>query len=373
MKKTHNGKQVPFFHIFNKLSDSINFTQRLFLSFIFIAVPVMAALFIGSFLFLQSSIHQSIEQTQAIEVQKLNTQLLAMFNDIENISREMVYNSDIQKFMQDAAAGDPYPEDHSTAYYVNAFIANRDYINSMVLTGMDHTLFSTELAYTDVSSFQNIQDKWWFPSLQKSDTSYQWFPYAFLSAKTYQSQENKEIPNQINTLMLARPVFSTADYQTQLGYLMIYLDDEYIQNLWHQISFGNTTNAFLMDADNNVIISNVSMKDYSGILDEHLVPEKSGIISWEKEQYVVTCSNLNHNRWKSCMITPYKEVNHNASVLMGELVLMIAVIILILFLISRYSANNMARPIISLSRMPSLSFISPIRLYKPRRTPKSRT
>ena len=44
MKKTHNGKQVPFFHIFNKLSDSINFTQRLFLSFIFIAVPVMAAL-----------------------------------------------------------------------------------------------------------------------------------------------------------------------------------------------------------------------------------------------------------------------------------------------------------------------------------------
>ena len=67
MKKTHNGKQVPFFHIFNKLSDSINFTQRLFLSFIFIAVPVMAALFIGSFLFLQSSIHQSIEQTQAIE------------------------------------------------------------------------------------------------------------------------------------------------------------------------------------------------------------------------------------------------------------------------------------------------------------------
>ena len=52
----------------------------------------------------------------------------------------MVYNSDIQKFMQDAAAGDPYPEDHSTAYYVNAFIANRDYINSMVLTGMDHTM-----------------------------------------------------------------------------------------------------------------------------------------------------------------------------------------------------------------------------------------
>ena len=51
------------------------------------------------------------------------------------------------------------------------------------------------------------------------------------------------------------------------------------------------------------------------------------------------------------MITPYKEVNHNASVLMGELVLMIAVIILILFLISRYSANNMARPIISLSKL----------------------
>lgn len=351
MKKKHNGKHFPFFYIFNRLSDSVSFTQRLFLSFIFIAIPVMAALFIGSFFFLQTSTHQSIEQTQAIEVQKLNTQLLAIVNDVENVSREMVYNSDVQEFMQDAAAGDPYPEDHSTAYYINGFISNRDYINSIVLTGMDHTLFSTELAYTNVSSFQNIQEKWWFPSLEETTDSYQWYPYALLDAKTFQSQENNEIPNQINTLMLARPVFSTADYQTQLGYLMIYLDDEYTQNLWRQISFGDTTNVFLMDTDNNIIISNVSMKDYSGILQEHLLPDESEIISWENENYVVTCSGLNHNRWKLCMITPYSEVNHNASVLMGELVLMIAVIILILFLMSRYSANNMARPVISLSKL----------------------
>jgi len=351
MKKKHNGKHFPFFYIFNRLSDSVSFTQRLFLSFIFIAIPVMATLFIGSFFFLQTSTHQSIEQTQAIEVQKLNTQLLAIVNDVENVSREMVYNSDVQEFMQDAAAGDPYPEDHKTAYYVNGFIANRDYINSIVLTGMNHTLFSTELAYTNVSSFQNIQGKWWFPSLEETADSYQWYPYALLDTKTYQSQENNEIPNQINTLMLTRPVFSVADYRTQLGYLMIYLDDEYIQNLWRQISFGDTTNVFLMDTDNNIIISNVSMKDYSGILQEHLIPDESEIISWENENYVVTCSSLNHNRWKLCMITPYSEVNHNASVLMGELVLMIAVIILILFLMSRYSANNMARPVISLSKL----------------------
>ncbi|WP_296115530.1 sensor histidine kinase [uncultured Eubacterium sp.] len=351
MKKKHNGKHFPFFYIFNRLSDSVSFTQRLFLSFIFIAIPVMAALFIGSFFFLQTSTHQSIEQTQAIEVQKLNTQLLAIVNDVENVSREMVYNSDVQEFMQDAAAGDPYPEDHSTAYYINGFISNRDYINSIVLTGMNHTLFSTELAYTNVSSFQNIQEKWWFPFLEENTDSYQWYPYALLDTKTYQSQENNEIPNQIDTLMLARPVFSVADYRTQLGYLMIYLDDEYIQNLWRQISFGDTTNVFLMDTDNNIIISNVSMKDYSGILQEHLVPDESEIISWENENYVVTCSGLNHNRWKLCMITPYSEVNHNASVLMGELILMIAVIILILFLMSRYSANNMARPVISLSKL----------------------
>ncbi len=351
MKKKHNGKSFPLFHIFNRLSDSVSFTQRLFLSFIFIAIPVMAALFIGSFLFLQTSTHQSIEQTQAIEVQKLNTQLLAMFNDVENVSREMVYNSDIQEFMQDAAAGDPYPEDHNTAYFVNGFIANRDYINSIVLTGMDHTLFSTELAYTDVSSFRNIQGKWWFSSLKQSTSSYHWYPYSFLDVKTYESQENNEIPHQINTLMLARPVFSVSDYKTQLGYLMIYLDDEYIQNLWHQISFGDTTNVFLMDTDNNVIISNVSMTDYSGILSENLAPEESEILIWENTKYVVTCSSLQHNRWKLCMITPYSEVNHNASVLMGELVLMIAVIILILFLMSRYSANNMARPVISLSKL----------------------
>ena len=35
MKKTHNGKQVPFFHIFNKLSDSINFTTAVFVIYFY--------------------------------------------------------------------------------------------------------------------------------------------------------------------------------------------------------------------------------------------------------------------------------------------------------------------------------------------------
>jgi two-component system sensor histidine kinase YesM len=51
------------------------------------------------------------------------------------------------------------------------------------------------------------------------------------------------------------------------------------------------------------------------------------------------------------MITPYQEVDNSVMILKTELTVMFAVIILILFLMSKYSANNMAQPIILLSQM----------------------
>lgn len=51
------------------------------------------------------------------------------------------------------------------------------------------------------------------------------------------------------------------------------------------------------------------------------------------------------------MVTPCHEVNSSVSVLRIELTIMVIVIILILFLVARYSAGNMAQPIITLSKM----------------------
>ena len=65
-----------------------------------------------------------------------------------------------------------YPDTSSVAYYINSFIANRDFIDCVVLTGLDQTLYSTERAYTDLSDFNIIRQKWWFPKLKSHENAF---------------------------------------------------------------------------------------------------------------------------------------------------------------------------------------------------------
>lgn len=351
MNQKQNQKRFLFFHIFNGLSDSTSFKRRLFMSFLFIAIPIIFGVCAVAFIFIQRGSRETILQTQATELGKISAQLESIFSDTENMSRELIYNSVIQEYMILASNTDSYPEDSDAVYYINSLIANREYIDSVVLITNSRTIFSTENAYSDRSAFQNIQDKWWYSELTGSSVPYAWFPYSRLSGTLYESQQNNEIPKQINTLMLARPIYSMSDYRTVLGYLMIYLDDEYMEQLWQQISWGKTANVFLFDEDRELITANSRMVDYSDVLGTPDYNEGNRILRYEKELYVLTCSDMNVNNWNIYMLTPLKEINSNATFMMTILICIMGAIILVLFFMSKYSADNMARPVISLSKM----------------------
>ena len=346
-------ERIRFIHIFNRLSDSASFKTRLFLTFILVAVPILAIMCIGSFVVLRHSTRESIQRAQTTELEKINTQIHTIVSDTENMSREIIYNVDVQKMLTESYHGEQYPADTSVAYYINGFVANRDFVDCVVLTGIDHTLFSTERAYTNVSAFQNICKKWWYPDLRSLANPYSWYSSAQLTASQYQKLDHeKKLP--ANSLMLARPIYSMEDYQTLLGYMMIYLREDYFQDIWDQLNWGNTTNIYLLDKNNTLLAANVtpdSRTNYSKILEDIPVQTGNQIRIWHGDKYVLSCSDVTLNKWKICMVTPYTEVNSSEVILQLELFAMVGSIVLILFLMSNLSASNMARPIIYLSRI----------------------
>lgn len=351
MEKKDKRNKFIFFNIYNRFSDSASFKTRLFLAFILIAIPILAVVSIGSFIVLKSSVEETMRKSEATELEKAATQIEYVVNDTENMSREIIMNPSVQEMLTKSYKGEQYPEDSSVAYYVNAFLANRDFINSVVLTGLDHTLFSTERAYTDLSAFNNIKEKWWYRILKSGDEAYSWFSWAQLNTVSYKNQKKTGKTATTNMLMLTRPINSMSDYSTKLGYMMIYLNDDYMQKIWDSIDWGETSGIFLFDENNLLITSNQSSLNYRAILSQLDVQTGNQIIKFNGIKYVVSRADMSSNNWTICMITPYNEVNGGEVALKAQLLLVVAVIILILFLMSKFSANNMAQPIIKLSGM----------------------
>ncbi len=339
----------PFKKYF-RLSESASFSRRLFLSFLLIAIPVIAGVSIAAFSIISLSSKDTVSQSQATALAKTAAQLESILGDTENLSRELLYNPAVQDYLLQANDTDSYPADSEAAYYVNSLIINRDYIDSLVLMTPQRTVYSTENAYSDRSAYQNIIQKWWFERLSDPNMSYAWFPYARLEKTIYESQKNNEIPRQINTLMLARPITDMTDYRSVLGYLMIYLDDEYLEQLWHNISWGRTTNVFVFNEDSELIMSNSRLVDYSSVLEATGFPQTDQVLEYKGEQYVISSAGIHDGDWQIFMVTPYKEVNSNAAIMTSTLFVLVTAILFALFIISRTSANIMARPIIALSK-----------------------
>lgn len=351
MNNKKRSRRFPFFRIYNEMPGAIGFKTRIFLSFILIAVPILSAVCIGSFLVLRTSTEENIKNSQETELERVNTQLLSVISDTENISREFIFTAAIQEIMVDCYQGEQYPDDSNVTYTVNSILANRDYVDCIVLTGTERTVFSTERAFTDRSAFENIRRKWWYEDLTAMDNSYKWYSYSALDKAAYQKEYNDPDSDQKNALMLARPIYSMEDYTTLLGYMMIYLDEEYIEEILNHITYGSTTNVFLLDQDGQILAGNQKGKDYSGILED--IPARAGsfIGTWDGKKFVLSCSDIALNKWKICMVTPYSEVDSSVKTLWIQWTIMIIVMILILFLVARFSASNMAKPIITLSEM----------------------
>ncbi len=340
-----------FFHIFSGLSGNTSFRQRLFISFLAIAIPILAAMAIFSYALTSNSTKQTLTQAQETQLGHLNARLLSVYSNAEGISRDIILSSDIQDYMRDAGNDSSYPDDSAVSYTISALMTDRDFIDSIVITGNTYTLFSTTGAYTDKASFKGIQEKWWYRSLLLQNRSPSWYSYATLSNPRMQAQRNGEIPDQINTRMLARPIYSVDSPNMRLGYLMIYINNDYMQNLWRDLDWGSTTNLYLLDQDGNVIDSNRPLRDYSELIGKYGISDRNEFVRYDGNAYLYSCSSLNINGWRTVMITPYNELNRPMSNIVIILLILIAALVFIIFLMSNRSSYHMARPIAVLSHI----------------------
>lgn len=349
MLSRNNRNKNSILQLGQKILDSASFKHKLVFSFIFIAIPLLVLICAISFYVLQSSYLNTIEQEQKRELEQFNTTIQYIITDVENMSRELVFNNDVQQILTDASNGEDYPEYTDVAYCINNYVSNRDYIDSVVLLGSRRTLYSTDRATTKNSAFFHICGKWWYLDAMHNDFSPQWYPYSTLTTNQYQSVLLRNEHPYTNTLMLIRPVCSTTDYTTQLGYMLIYLNDDYIQGLWEDISWGETTNVYILDENNEFIYYNLSTADYSDVLTHDLSSKTSQITSYEHEDYIISELTMPINDWHLHMVTPIDEVDSSITLLKIELLIVICVVVFLLLFLSFYSANTMAHPIIALS------------------------
>ena len=88
-----------------------------------------------------------------------------------------------------------------------------------------------------------------------------------------------------------------SDYTTLLGYLMLYLDDTFLQDLMGEFNFGHTTNIWLVNKNGTAILQNNSSADYSYLLEDFSPQEKGLILSSHGKRFVLNIRPVTENGW----------------------------------------------------------------------------
>lgn len=217
----------------------MNLQQRLLSAFFIVAIPILAIIFITSCIIIYAGDRERVHSEQRAALNSIGRQLEYITEDTKILSKDIIFDDDVQASL---TSNEFDANTTGTAYFIRNFIANRNYINSVVLTKTDETVFSTERAFTDVSGFYQIQQKSWYPQLQALEDPYLWIVTE-------------------DGFLFARKIYDLRDYRTLLGYEMIYLSDTYINDIWASCDFGKTTNLFLMDAAGNILLSNAAVQN----------------------------------------------------------------------------------------------------------------
>ena len=342
--------------------DNQSFRHRLLLSIFRIAAPVTAIVCTVSIVMLTLNYRQTVINSQAAATEKVRSDIAHIVDNTQILSQDMIFNSEIQQILASSTAGEQFPQNTDVAYHINGFIANRDYINCVILTGNNQTLYSTEKAFTNISDYDTIFHSTWLAQLQNSHKPYLWYvdpDYTPLSAYTSgsdsadlavsESASSHTTPGSQQHIMMARPVYSMSDYTTLLGYLMLYLDDTFLQDLMGEFDFGHTTNIWLVNKNGTAILQNNSSADYSYLLEDFSPQEKGSILSSHGKRFVLNIRPVTENGWYLYTATPFREVSEPLTIFVLQAILLGAAMVAILFFLSRRTASSLSDPIIHLA------------------------
>ncbi|MBP2643959.1 MAG: LytS [Firmicutes bacterium] len=333
-------------HLFRQFRNKMDFRMRLFLTFLIVAIPVLLIISAGFYYFLSRSAQGEMINSLVITMERLRNQVELVTGETENLSRNIIYDKDVQVLLQKARSGEKYPNNSDVSYSINSFIINREYINSVVLMSENTVIFSTEKAYTNVSTIEQIQKKWWFSKLGEEAKPYSWYGQALSDAK---SEEFKS-----NDVMLTRVIRSLEDYKIPIGRAMIYINHSYIDGILKDIGWGSTTNVWIVDENNQVILKNTSARDYSFLLDKIIETNDFQIMEVNNEKYVVGKKSFKNSGWQLLIAAPFTEVNDNIVSVRLQMIMVAVIVMCILLFMSIFLAGSMSKPIHTLSNMMDL-------------------
>lgn len=326
---------------FKYLTNSLPFGLRLFLSFFSITIPIVIIISIFLYIFLGQSSQENIARMMLQTLEKTKSQIENIISDTEYLSRNIIYDDDVQKMLKEAAAGVAYPEEEAVKYFINSFIVNREYMDSVVLLGNNTTLFSTEKATTNISSIENIQKKWWYTYLDPANPPFQWFTSA---------RDDIHSDTNPKSLMLTRIIRSTDDYKSQLGRMMIYISDDYLENIWDGIQWGNTLNVWVFNESQEILCQNSPEKNYLECAKEvwnirNTKDIYSEVISFQGKTYVVGLENFEDHEWTMIMAVPLLEVNENHYMIYLQICIMVVISLIIIIIATLVISKNVSRPV----------------------------
>lgn len=342
-------------------SNNQSFRRKLLLSIFRIAAPVTAIVCAVSVIMLTLNYRQTVINSQAAATEKIRSDIAHIIDNTQTLSQDMIFNSEIQQILATSTAGEQFPQNVDAAYHINGFIANRDYINCVILTGNNQTLYSTEKAFTNISDYDTIIHSTWLAQLNDSHKPYLWYvdpdyesPTDATASDNITSQPAvvnsfRTSPGSPQHIMMARPVYSMSDYTTRLGYLMLYLDDSFIQELMGEFNFGRTTNIWLVNNDGTSILQNKVSSDYSYLLDDLSPQEQGTILSSHGKRFVLNIKPVRDNGWYLYTATPFREVSEPLTIFVLQAILLGAAMIAILFFLSLRTASSLSDPIIRLA------------------------
>lgn len=368
-------------------SDPQSFRHQLLLSIFRIAAPVTIVVCAVSVLMLTLGYRQTVINSQAAATEKVRSDIANIIDNTQTLSQDMIFNSEIQQILANSTAGEQFPQNAGVSYHINGFIANRDYINCVILTGNNQTLYSTEKAFTRITDYDTIQHSRWLAQLRASNKPYLWYEDPDYSSDTTDSADSSKAsadsfdekdvnssnrkddtqksdgtesdasvretesssPGTPQHIMMARPVYSMSDYKSLLGYLMLYLDDDYIRDLLGEFDFGHTTNTWLVNEDGTAILQNDVSSDYSYLL-EKLTPQESGLLmTAHGTRFVINCKAVTDNGWYLYTATPFREVCEPLIIFVLQAILLGCAMIAILFFLSLRTASSLSDPIMRLA------------------------
>lgn len=319
------------------VDQKLDFRKRLFLSFFIIALPILLIVAIGSYLLLSTNARSETEKTLMTTMERLKNQLEHVIVETQNLSKNIIYNEDVQALLEQNMKGEKYPSTTEVAYFINSFIVNREYIESVVILGQEESLFSTERAFTNVSSIEQIRQKWWYPLMIDENRPYVW----------YQQALDTDTPEKTiqNTLMLTRPIRSLADYKTSSGRMMIYLKESYLNQLVESIDRSDTTNYWVLNESGQVMLHNHYGQDYSFLTNQILDVDGTGTISIDGKKYLIGNETFTDDGWRLLVAVPLSEVDSSASMVRFQIITIILIVLLVIVLVALFTATTMARPI----------------------------